>query len=164
MRTITLNPKQQRHVEILTRLEAGALDVATATELLGVSVRQLRRQRVRFRLDGMAAVIHGNCGRQPANRTEPARVAQILALAGPEGQYHDLNTCHMQELLAREEQIVIGRSTLDRLLKQAGVRQRAKTGPPAHRRRRLRRAAEGMLLQMDGSPFHWLERGGRRAP
>jgi len=160
MRTITLNPKQQRHVEILTRLEAGALDVATATELLGVSVRQLRRQRVRFRLDGMAAVIHGNCGRQPANRTEPARVAQILALAGPEGQYHDLNTCHMQELLAREEQIVIGRSTLDRLLKQAGVRQRAKTGPPAHRRRRLRRAAEGMLLQMDGSPFHWLEARG----
>ena len=27
MRTITLNPKQQRHVEILTRLDAGALDV-----------------------------------------------------------------------------------------------------------------------------------------
>jgi len=36
MRTITLNPKQQRHVEILTRLEGGALDVATAAELLGL--------------------------------------------------------------------------------------------------------------------------------
>jgi transposase len=160
MRTITLNPKQQRHVEILTRLESGALDVATAAELLGVSGRQVRRQRVRFRREGMSAVIHGNCGRPPTNRTDQALVARVVALAGPGGRYHDLNTCHLQELLAREEQIVIGRSTLDRLLKQAGVRQRAKPGPPAHRRRRLRRAAEGMLVQMDGSPFHWLEERG----
>ena len=43
MRTITLNPEQQREVEILTRLEAAALDVATAAELLGVSTRQVRR-------------------------------------------------------------------------------------------------------------------------
>jgi hypothetical protein len=38
-RTITLNPKQQRHVEILTRLEAGALDVATAA---GRSIAPIR--------------------------------------------------------------------------------------------------------------------------
>ena len=163
MRTITLNPKQQRHVEILTRLEGGALDVATAAELLGVSVRQVRRQRVRLRRDGMAAVIHGNCGRRPVNRTDPALVARILALAGPQGQYHDLNVCHMQELLEREEQIAIGRSTLDRLLLQAGLRQRAKSTPPVHRRRRVRRAAEGMLLQVDGSPFDWLEQRGPKA-
>jgi hypothetical protein len=66
MRTITLNPKQQRKVEILTRLEAGALDAATAAELLGVGARQVRRLRSRFRQEGMAAVVHGNCGRAPA--------------------------------------------------------------------------------------------------
>lgn len=160
MRTITLNPKQQRHVEILSRLESGALDVATAGELLGVSVRQVRRQREHFRREGMAAVVHGNSGRPPANRTDPGLVAHILALAGPGGRYHDVNTCHLQELLAREQQLVIARSTLDRLLKQAGVRRRAKTGPPVHRRRRLRRTAEGMLVQIDASPFAWLEERG----
>jgi Winged helix-turn helix/Integrase core domain len=163
MRTVTLNPKQQRHVEILTRLEAGVLDVATAAELLGVGARQVRRQRVRFRQEGMAAVIHGNCGRSPVNRTAPALVARFLALAGPQGKYQDLNTCHLQELLMREEQIGIGRSTLDRLLRQAGVRQAAKSAPPVHRRRRLRRAAEGMLVQIDGSPFAWLEERGPKA-
>ena len=163
MRTITLNPKQQRHVEILARLDAGRLAVATAAELLGVSVRQVRRQRVRFRRDGMAAVIHGNRGRSPVNRADPAEVARIVALAGPGGKYCDLNTCHLQDLLAAEEQIVIGRSTLERLLKQAGVRQPAKSAPPVHRRRRLRRAAEGMLLQIDGSPFAWLEDRGPKA-
>jgi len=163
MRTITLNPKQQREVEILTRLEAGALDVGSAATLLGVGPRQVRRLRTRFRQEGFAAVTHGNAGRSPANRADPALVERILVLAGPEGKYQDLNVSHLQELLAQEEQIVIGRSTLDRLLKQAGMRKSAKTAPPVYRRQRLRRPAEGMLLQIDGSPFAWLEARGPQA-
>ncbi len=158
-----MNPKQQREAEILTRLEAGVLDVETGAELLGVSARQVRRLRAGFRQEGMAAVVHGNSGRSRANRTDPALVERILALAGPEGKYHDLNVCHLQELLEHEEQITIGRSTLDHLLKQAGVRKPAKTAPPVHRRRRQRRSAEGMLLQIDGSPADWLEGRGPKA-
>ncbi len=163
MRTVTLNPKQQRAVEVLTRLEAGALDVGTAAELLGVGSRQVRRLRARFRERGFEAVIHGNLGHTPANRTDQAQVERILALAGPDGKYHDLNVCHLQELLDQNEQITIGRSTLDRLLKQEGLRQKAKPSPPVHRRRRERRPAEGMLLQIDGSPFDWLEGRAPRA-
>lgn len=163
MRTLTLNPKQQREVEILTRLEAQALDVGTAAELLGISPRQVRRLRVRFREEGFEAVIHGNSGRIPANRTDPALLERILALVGPDGKYQDLNVCHLQDLLDQQERITIGRSTLDRLLKQAGLRQKAGTSAPVHRRRRLRRPAEGMLLQTDGSPFDWLEGRGPKA-
>ncbi len=163
MRTITLNPEQQRKTEILTRLAAEALDVATAAELLGVSTRQVRRLRVRFRQEGMAVVVHGSHDRTPANCTPPEVVAQILARAGPGGKYHDLNVCHMQELLAHVEQIVIGRSTLDRLLRQAGLRPSVAVASVVHRRRRVRRAAEGMLLQIDGSPFAWLEQRGPKA-
>jgi transposase len=163
MRTITLNARQQREVEILSRLEAGVLDAEVAAELLGVGARQVRRLRARFRQAGMMAVIHGNSGRAPANRMAPAVVERIVVLAGPAGKYHDLNACHLQELLAAEEQIVIGRSTLDRLLKSRGVRRRAQPAAPVHRRRRLRRSAEGMLLQMDSSPFAWLEERGPQA-
>src|SRR5450759_2940370 len=164
MRTVTLNPKQQRAVEILTRLEAGALDIGTAAELLGVSPRQVRRLRLRFRDEGFEAVVHGNRSRSPVNRTDPAIVDRILALAGPGGKYHDLNVCHLEELLAGpQEGIVIGRSTLDRLLRQAGLRKEAGASAPVHRRRRLRRPAEGMLLQIDASPFDWLEGRGPKA-
>jgi hypothetical protein len=82
MRTITLNPKQQRDAAVLSRLEAGALDPSTTAELLGV--RQLGR-RARFRAEGMAAVIHVNCGRSPANRTAPEVVGRILELAAADG-------------------------------------------------------------------------------
>ncbi|HZK67795.1 MAG TPA: ISNCY family transposase [Chloroflexota bacterium] len=158
-----MNPKQQRQVGILTRLEAGALAVCVVAQLLGVSSRQVRRLRARFRQEGFAAVIHGNAARSPANRTHAALVEQILALAGPEGKYRDLNVCHLQELLDREEKIPIGRSTLDRLLKEAGLRQKGKAPAQVHRKRRLRREAEGMLLQVDGSPSDWLEGRGPKA-
>jgi transposase len=158
-----MTPKQQRKAEILVRLDAGAIDVMIAAEHLGVGARQVRRLLARFRQEGMAAVIHSSSGRHPANRTDPTIADQIIAMAGPEGKYHDFNVCHMQELLERDDKIPIGRSTLDRLLKQAGVRKRAKSGPPVHRRRRPRRPAEGMLLQIDGSPFAWLEERGCKA-
>jgi len=131
--------------------------------LLGVSSRQIRRLRARFRQEGFEAVIHGNAGRIPANRTDPASLERILALAGPEGKYHDLNVCHLKDLLAGPGGIFLGRSTLDRLLKQAGLRRAGKAPGPAHRRKRPRRPAEGMLLQIDGSPFDWLEGRGPKA-
>ena len=72
MRTITLNTTQQRRVDILTRLDAGSLDVATAAETLGLGARQVRWLRARSRQEGMAAVIHGNAGRQPAGGSRVA--------------------------------------------------------------------------------------------
>jgi transposase len=163
MGTITLTDQQQRVVQILERVEAGVMDAESAARALGISVRQLRRKRVRFRREGMAAVVHGNQGRTPANRTEEATKARIVALAGEGGRYAGVSVAHMQELLAREEEIAIGRSTLDRLLKEVGVHQKQPRRRPVHRHRRQRRSAEGLLVQMDGSPFAWLEGRGPQA-
>jgi transposase len=131
--------------------------------MLGVGERQVYRLQARFRREGLASVIHGNGGRPARNRTDPALVARIVALAGPGGKYQDLNVTHLQEMLEDVEKIVVGRSTLDRLLKQAGVRHKRRGGQCVHRRKRPRRPAEGMLLQIDGSPFAWLEGRGPKA-
>lgn len=53
----------------------------------------------------------------------------------------------------------LGRSTLDRLLRQHGLRKPTRA-PAKIYRRRLRFSAEGRLLQMDASPFAWLEERG----
>lgn len=163
MRTVTLNDHQQRRVDILIRLDAGSISTSTAAQLLGVTPRHARRLQASFRREGMASVIHANQGRSPTNRTDPALTERILTLAGPEGRYHDLNICHLQDLLAEEQGISIPRSTLDRLLRQAGLRGTPRPQPAQHRRRRERRPAEGMLLQMDASPFAWLEERGPKA-
>ena len=144
-------------MEILTRLKAGALSVGDAGELLGVGPRQVRRLRERFAREGMGAVVHRNRGKAPINRTEPKTVERIKALVGEGGKYHDLNVCHLREMLAQHEEIIIGRSTLDRLLKHEGLRQARREGPREHRRRRERKEAEGMLVQIDASLHDWLE-------
>lgn len=157
MRTLSLTGQEQRRVEILTRLVAGTLSSIQAAELLGVSERQVRRLRESYRQDGLAAVIHGNQGRAPANRTDQEIVRRLHELVGEGGKYRGLNVCHLQELLAEHDAIALGRSTLDRLLKQEGLRASKREKPKEKRRRRERASAEGMLVQIDASPHDWLE-------
>ena len=127
MGSITLSDKQQRRAEVLSRVGAGLLSNEQASRLLGVSVRQVRRLRQRYLEEGLSSVVHANTGREPANKT-PAEVRQKLAeLAGRGGTYHDFNTCHLQELLGEREEIQIGRSTLDWLLAQDGIRRRRRS-------------------------------------
>ena len=162
-KTIILSGKEQRQAQVLTRLVAGRLSRVEAAQLLGLSQRQIQRKSARFEAEGVSALVHGNRGRAPGHKTEEALVSRILALAGQEGPLHEFNVCHLQEILAEQQQITIGRSTLDRLLKEQGIRKAKKGGSSRPRRkRRERKSAEGMLVQMDGSPHDWLQGRGPR--
>ena len=162
MRTLTLSTPQQRRAEVLTRLCAGQLSTLDAAQLLGVTLRQVQRLRRRFAARGLPAVVHGNTGRAPQNRTDPALVARLVALCGPGGKYHDFNVSHLCDLLARDEDIRLPRSTLSRLLRVHGARLPPRPRPETKRLRRERKSAEGMMLQIDATPFDWLEGRGPR--
>lgn len=157
MGTITLNDKQQRRAEVLSRTQSGALSRQQACELLDITDRQLRRLLARFKAEGLASVVHGNTGRPPTNKVTEGVRTRLAELAGPSGAYVDFNACHLAELLAEREGIAIGRSTLDRLLCEAGVRKRRRGRPRRVFGRRERRAREGEMLLIDGSPHDWLE-------
>ena len=116
MGTITLNEKQRRRCEIITRLIANKINSSEASELLGRSGRQVRRIRQRYEAHGLQTLVHGNQGRPCPRRTKTALIEQLRQLAGPTGRYHDFNVSHLAELLARDEGIKIPRSTLSRLL------------------------------------------------
>lgn len=156
MGTITLSDQQQRRVQILERLVANKLTAAEAAQLLKRSERQVLRMKQAYQQKGMAAVVHGNVGRAPANKTDAATREKLRELAGPKGVYKEYNTCHLAEVLARDHDLVLGRATLDRLLQSEGLRKRKRPGDHLVRKRRKRRAAEGAMLQIDGSPYAWL--------
>lgn len=162
MRTLTLSTRQQRRAEVLTRLSAGQLSTLDAAQLLGVTPRQVQRLRRRFAAQGLPSVVHGNTGRAPRNRTDPAVVEHLAALCGAAGKYHDFNVSHLCDLLARDEDIRLPRSTLSRLLRVAGVRAPPPRRAEVKRMRRERKSAEGMMLQIDATPFDWLEGRGPR--
>jgi hypothetical protein len=81
--------------------------------------------------------------------------SRILALVRT--RYTGFNDHHLQEKLVEKEGFSLSRETVRRLLRANGIGSRRKRRPPAHRQRRLRSAREGELVQLDGSPHHWLE-------
>ena len=71
------------------------------------------------------------------------------------------NHTPLSELLTEREGIDIGRTTLRRILVNAGLSSPRRRRPPQHRVRRHRMPRKGMLIQLDGSHHPWL---GHQAP
>jgi hypothetical protein len=80
---------------------------------------------------------------------------RVLELA--QSTYAGCNNQHFTELLAEREGITLSRSSVRRILLEAGIKSPRKRRPPKHRSRRERYPKEGMLLQTDGSRHDWLE-------
>src|SRR5207237_1462280 len=66
------------------------------------------------------------------------------------------------EKLQNEEKIALAREELRQVRRAHGIASPRKRRGIKHRNRRERRAAEGMMLQVDGSPHDWLEGRGPR--
>jgi transposase len=156
--TITMSAKEQRRAWVLTRVLKGERTMAEAAEALAVSERQLWRLRAAFERAGPAGLVHGNRGRASPRRLDDESRQTILRLV--EERYHDVNDCHLAELLAEREGITVSRPSLQRLLRAAGSPAKRTRRRPRYRSRRERMAAEGMLLQLDGSRHRWFGEGG----
>ena len=154
---LTLTTRDQQRVEVLTRWIADILTTGDAVGLLGVSERSAWRLRGRLIKRGADGLVHGNRGRASPRRLRPSTRARILELAGPHGSYEGINDSHLAELLAGEEEIVVGRSTLQRVLRGAGLASPRHRRSPRYRSRRERMAQTGLLVQIDGSRHDWLE-------
>src|SRR5438477_13176981 len=95
--SVTLNQAEQGRLLVLNHLEAGALVNAEAAELLGISIRQVRRLRAAYRKRGAAALAHGNRGRRPAHALDVALAARVWELAT--GKYVGINREQLTEML-----------------------------------------------------------------
>lgn len=151
-----MNKKQQRRAEVIAKVASGGVSKTDAEYLLGLGRRQINRLIRGYEEKGLSAVVHGNTGRHPVNKTPQSLIDKLLGLAGEEGKYHGLNVCHLHDLLKEREDILISRPVIYRRLVQSGVIQTGRQKPVSRRQRRERAGQEGMLLQIDGSPHDWL--------
>ena len=154
-----MTPKEQARLQVLNSLLAEHMTLDQAATLMGVSPRHTRRTLAAYREEGAAAVAHGHRGRRAPNATPDTLAADVVHLART--KYAGVNHTHLSELLSERERIDIGRSTLRRILVNAGLSSPRRRRPPKHRVRRKRMPREGMLIQMDGSHHPWL---GDQAP
>jgi len=160
MENMMVNAQEQRRVMILTQVVSGALTVAGAAERMALSERQTKRLLAGFRREGVAALVHGNRGRQPAHTVHEEIREAVCGLAT--GKYGGFNQVHLTEQLGDAEGIALSRSSVRRILLEEGIRSPRKRRAPKYRSRRERRGVAGALVQIDASPHDWLEGRGPR--
>jgi len=160
MEGLTLNTREQNRLQALNGVLERHWPMREATKVMGVSERQGWRILAAYRKEGAAALAHGNRGRTPANAMSLAIRQKVVTLA--KERYGGVNHTHLAELLAEREGLTLSRSTLRRLLIEAGLPSPRRAHSQRHRYRRQRMPQEGMLLQLDGSDHPWLENRGPR--
>jgi transposase len=151
---LRLGKREEQRAFVLNQVLAGQLTSQQAAELLGVSLRQLRRLKDRYRTAGVRGLIHGNRGRSPTHRLAESVRQRVVELA--QTTYVGFNWQHLTEKLQADEGLCLSRSSVRRLLSEAGLAAVRPRRAPRRRRRRERVPQEGLLLQADGSRHQWL--------
>ena len=158
METFTLSRKELHRPGLLKAACAGRITTRQAAEALGLSLRQVRRLKRRFEVGGAAALAHRARGRRSPRRLATAVRAEVIHLMTT--VYVGFNDCHLTEKLREAHGLAVGRESVRRLRRQLGQPAVRPRRPPRARRRRVPAAARGALVQIDGSPFRWLEERG----
>ena len=156
----TLTMKDEKRLDVIQRVYRSELTVSQAALVLGLSERQCYRVKARVGKAGAKGVVHGNRGRSSKRKTQERMVRRILELA--RGKYKGFNDHHLTEKLEEQEKIKLSREKVRRILRADGIASPKKRRGIKHRSRRERRASEGMMLQVDGSPHDWLQGRGPR--
>ena len=149
-----MTKKELTRVYVIKSLIEDKMTSRDAAEVLSLSERQIKRLKAGVKKEGEVFVIHKNRGRKPKH-TIPGKIRDkivFLALS----KYKGANYTHLAELLEEDEGITVSQSSVSRVLKAKGIKSSRKHQPPKPHRGRERKPQEGLLLQMDASPYEWI--------
>lgn len=142
---------------ILNGVLEGKITAKQAAARLDISKRHVFRLKAKMKQEGISSLSHGNRGKSPANTLSEEVRGKVLEKGC--GEYRGASFNHMAELLERREGIKISSKSVGRILKAGGVHNPHGRRPKKKYRSRLRRGRMGELIQIDASPFDWLENG-----
>ena len=149
---IALSKKEQFELNVLSRFRNGDITRKEAADLLSISQRQVTRKSSRVAMHGVKGIIHGNTGKKPVNKTPDD--LKSAAVEAYRTTYANFNMVHALEKLKEAGEIDVPYSVFQRWCDEAQIQKityrRAKP-----RMFRERFQAEGIMLQMDGSPHKW---------
>lgn len=140
---------------------AGKITNAEGAQALHLSVRQFKRLKARTRLEGVRGLLHRSRGRPSRRRLSTELRAQVIHLMTT--TYEGFNDAHLTEKLQERHALPVSRATVRRLRIALGRAAQRRRRAPTHRSRRERAPALGQLVQLDASPFAWLEARGSNA-
>jgi hypothetical protein len=152
---ISMSSKELKRLEVIRQLDEGRFVRAHASELLGLSVKQVQRLLNAYRHHGPPGLVSRKRGRTSNRRYPEAFHAHVIELV--HAHYRDFGPTLVREKLVACHAINLSVATLRNWMIAAEIwvprrlRERGVYQP------RYRRACFGELVQIDGSEHHWFE-------
>jgi transposase len=152
--TLQMTQSQINRYHIIKNSLDGKVTIAETAAALGISERQVKRLRKGVKAEGAAFLIHKSKGRTSPQAMPSEEKHKIQELYRSE-LYKGANFLHFCELLSGREGISRSYSTIRKILSEGGIESPKKRRRYKPHRRRKRKAQEGLLIQIDASPFEW---------
>lgn len=140
----------------MQRLASRGLAQEEAGEILGLSVRQIKRVWKRYKDSGSAGVI----GRHVGGNRAFTQAFKEKVLGAVQTSYADFKPTFASEKLQEREGLCVNHETLRRWMMGAGLWKGRKRKSARIHQSRERRSQYGELVQIDGSPHAWFEERG----
>lgn len=152
---ITLSQKELTRFEVLEKLVQKQMKQAAAAEILGLSIRQIKRLKQAYRREGAVALSSKRRGKPSNHQLDNALKLQAIDLI--KAHYPDFGPTLACEKLLERHQLKLSKESVRQLMMQAGLWRGKQRKPVTVHPQRERRESLGELVQIDGSPHAWFE-------
>jgi transposase len=157
---ITMSTKELTRLEVMQRLSEKRLSQKEAANLLGLSIRQVKRLYRKYRKEGAQGLVSQRRGKASNHRLDEQVSQRALDLL--KERYSDFGPTLAHEKLVEVHQLRISRESVRKLMVEEDMWTVRRTKKVTIHQMRERRACFGELVQIDGSDHDWFEGRGPR--
>ena len=155
---LTMSANELSRLEVMQGLEDRRLKQKEAAEILGVSVRQIKRLLSKYRKDGASGLVSQRRGKASNNQLSAEVKQKGLDLL--KGKYRGFGPTLAREKLVEVDGLRISDESVRQIMLVEGLWKARKVRKITVHQMRERRACFGELVQIDGSPHAWFEERG----
>jgi transposase len=160
MELIAMSKEELKRKGIMDQLVEKRIRQKAAAEILGISVRQLKRLLRAYREEGEVGLISKQRGKPSHHQLD--EVVVRAALEKLKGKYAGFGPTLAHEKLVEQEGVKISLGSVRKVMLEEGLWKPRKAGKVEVHPMRERRASYGELEQMDGADHEWFEERGER--
>jgi len=155
---LTMSKKELSRLEIMQRIEGKGLTQKEAAQMLGLSLRHVKRLYRAYRQGGAQGLVSKRRGKPSNNRLDPQVEQRAIDLIHE--RYRGFGPTLAHEKLVEIHGLKISDESVRQLMIVEGLWKPKKVKQPVVHPMRERRACFGELVQIDGSEHAWFEERG----
>ncbi len=160
MELVTMSKAEMNRLEVMGQLEEKRMTQRAAAEILGMSIRQVRRLLRAYRREGAAGLVSKQRGKPSHHQLDRETVQAAIDLL--HGRYAGFGPTLAHEKMVEGEGLKLGLGSVRKIMIEEGLWKAKKARKVEVHQMRERRASQGELEQMDGTDHDWFEGRGER--